>query len=194
MRDTLDGAHQVFVAHDHELVVVPRQHGLIVRELARELATGEHAAPDAKEQGLLVIGKVDLFGLGIRQQPVQLGKSLARDQRLLLAGEPFEVLVQLLNMRQAMAVRRNHGHGLGLEYQQRAVQRVARLLIRNRKDDLGDHVAQRGRVDLVPDALRELRDLREVCAGHADHLRVGSACTDLHPVVVHQLDADVALR
>ena len=36
-------------------------------------------------------------------------------------------------------------------------------------------------------------DLGEVGARHADHLGVGAAGADLHPVVVHQLDGDVAI-
>jgi hypothetical protein len=37
------------------------------------------------------------------------------------------------------------------------------------------------------------RDLGEVGAGHADHLGVGAAGADLHPVVFKQLDGDVAV-
>ena len=59
LRDALDGAHQVFAAHDDELVVVARQNGLVVGELPGELAAGEHAAADAEEERLLVVGELD---------------------------------------------------------------------------------------------------------------------------------------
>ncbi len=40
----------------------------------------------------------------------------------------------------------------------------------------------------------KLRDLGIVGAGHADHLGVGAAAADLHPVVFEKLDGDVAVR
>ena len=53
-------------ADDDELVVVARQHGLVVGELAGELAAGEDAAADAEEERLLVVGKLERLGLGVR--------------------------------------------------------------------------------------------------------------------------------
>src|SRR5208283_2279867 len=44
--DALDAAHQVLGADDDELVVVAREDGLVVGELAGELARGEHASAD----------------------------------------------------------------------------------------------------------------------------------------------------
>ncbi len=66
--DALDATHQVFAADDDELVVVARQDGLVVGELAGELAAGEHAAADAEEERLVVVGEVEGLGLGGVQQ------------------------------------------------------------------------------------------------------------------------------
>ena len=46
---------------------------------------------------------------------------------------------------------------------------------------------------LVTPVCGKLGHLREVGAGHADHLGVGAAGANLHPVVLHQLDGDVAV-
>jgi len=94
---------------------------------------------------------------------------------------------------QTVTVRRDHGHRLGLEHQQCAVQRVAALLVGYGEDCLRDHVLERGHGELERACGGKLWDLREVGARHADHLGVGTACANLHPVVVHQLDGDVAL-
>jgi hypothetical protein len=127
------------------------------------------------------------------EQAGDLAERLARDERLLFAGDAGERLAELFDVREAVAVGGDHGHGLGLEHQQSAVERVARLLVGDGEDGLGDHVGERGRGDFEGAGGGELGDLREVGAGHADHLGVGAAGADLHPVVVHQLDGDVAI-
>ncbi len=185
--------HEVFAADDDELVVVAREDGFVVGELAGELAAGEDAAADAEEEGLLVVGEVEGLGVGVAEQAEELAEGLAGDEGLLLAGDAFEGLAELFDVGEAVAVGGDHGHGLGLEDQQGAVEGVARLLVGDGEDGLRDHVLERGDGDFEGAGGRELGDLGEVGAGHADHLGVGAAGADLDPVVVHQLDGDVAL-
>ena len=45
---------------------------------------------DAEEERVLVVGEVDLLGLGAREQLLQLLQSLARNQNALLAADAFE--------------------------------------------------------------------------------------------------------
>ena len=59
------------------------------------------------------------------EQAQQLAERLARDKGLLLAGDAFERLAELFDVREAVAVGRHHRHTLGLQHQQRAVERVA---------------------------------------------------------------------
>ncbi len=186
-------AHQILRADDDELGVVARQHGLVVGELAGELAAGEHAAADAEEERLLVVGELEGLGLGGAEQRGELAERLARDQGLLLAGDAFERLAELFDVGETVAVGGDHRHRLGLEHEQRAVERVAALLVRDGEDGLRDHVLQRRDRELEGAGGGKLGHLGEVGAGHADHLGVGAAGADLHPVVVHQLDGDVAL-
>ncbi len=95
-------------------------------------------------------------------------------------------------MGEAVAVGGDHGHGLGLEDEEGAVEGVARLFVGDGEDGFGDHVFEAGDGDGGGAGGGELGDLGEVGAGHADHLGVGAAGADLDPVVVHELDGDVA--
>ena len=121
------------------------QDGLVVGELAGELAAGEHAAADAEEERLLVVGELDGLGVGGVEQASELAERLARDEGLLFAGDAFECFAELFDVGEAVAVGGDHGHGLGLEHQQRAVEGVARLFVGDGEDGLRDHVAQRRR-------------------------------------------------
>src|SRR6202008_2918769 len=84
--DALNGAGEIFRADDDELVVVARQNGFVVGELAGELARGEDALADAEEELVLIVGELDLLGVGARQQRLQFSERLARDEGLLLAA------------------------------------------------------------------------------------------------------------
>jgi hypothetical protein len=92
-----------------------------------------------------------------------------------------------------MAVGGDHGDGFGFEDQQRAVERVAGFFVRNGEDGARDEGAQRGNGDLDDSTGRELRNLGEVGAGHADHAGIGAASTDLDPVVLEELDGHIAV-
>ena len=94
-------------------------------------------------------------------------------------------------MGEAVSVGRDHGHGLGLEDEQGAVERVAGLFVRDGEDGLRDHVLEAGNGDLGCAGGGEFGDLGEVGAGHADHLGVGATGANLDPVIVHELDGDV---
>ena len=58
-------AHEVLGADDHELVVVAGQDGLVVGELAGELAASQDASADAEEERLVVVREVDGLGIGV---------------------------------------------------------------------------------------------------------------------------------
>jgi len=92
-----------------------------------------------------------------------------------------------------VAVGGNHGEGLGLDDEERAVQRVTGFFIGNCKDGAGDERLERHGGDAGGGDGGELWYLGIVGAGHADHLGVGAAGADLHPVVVKELDGDVAV-
>ncbi len=85
----------------------------------------------------------------------------------------------VLDLREPVAVGRDHAGGRAVRLEQHAVQVVARLVQRDGEDRLGDHVAQRGRVDLGGLRLAMARQLRVVAIGHADDLVVDLAGADL---------------
>ncbi len=149
LRDALDGRGQFTGAHHGELGVVARHHGLKVGELAGELARAQGAMADAEEQRVLVVGKLDLFGIGVRQQLLQLLQGLARNEHALFAADAFEGFVGLFDKREAMAVGRDHGQRLGLDDQQRAVERVARFFVGDGEDGARDERLERDRGMLV---------------------------------------------
>jgi hypothetical protein len=105
---------------------------------------------------------------------------------------PSRTLVGLFDVGQPVAVGGHHGQRLGLDDQQRAVERVARLLIRDGEDGARDERLQRQGGDAGDGDRRKLGHLGIVGARHADHLGVRAAAANLHPVVVEQLDGDVA--
>jgi len=87
----------------------------------------------------------------------------------------------------------DHGERLGLEDEQGAVQRVARFLVGDGEDGAADERAQGNKGNAGGRDGGELGNLRVVGARHADHLGIRSAAPDLHPVVLEQLDRDVAV-
>ena len=93
-----------------------------------------------------------------------------------------------------MPVGGDHGQRLGFEDQQRAVEGVARLFIRDGEDGARDQRLQRDGGDAGGRDRGELRHLGIIGARHADHLGVGAAAANLHPVVFKQLDGDIAVR
>ena len=135
--------------------------GLVVGELAGELAAGEDAVADAEEEGGVVVGEVEGFGVGGAEEGVEFGEGLAGDEGLLLAGDAVEDLAEFFDVGEAVAVGGDHGHGLGLEDEQRAVEGVAGLFIGDGKDDFGDHVAEGGDGDPDGAGGGELGDLGE---------------------------------
>ena len=108
---------------------------------------------DAEKERVLVIGKLDLLGIGVVEQLLQLLEGLTRNQYALFAADAFEGLVGLFNVRQAMAVGGDHRQRLCLEDQQRAVQRVARFLVGDGEDGAGDERLQRDRVEMLVAAM-----------------------------------------
>ena len=98
---------------------------------------------DAEEERVLVVGKGDLVSVGDGEQLLQLLESLAGDEDALLAADAFEQLIRLFDVGEAMAIGSHHGQRLGLDHQQRAVERVARLLVRDGKDGAVDQRLER---------------------------------------------------
>ena len=190
---TLDAGHEVFRADDDELGVVAGEDGFVVGELAGELAAGEDAAAYFEEEGLVVVSELERGGVGGGEQAGELGEGLAGDQGLLFAGDAVEGLAQGFDVGEAVTIGGDHGHGLGLEDQEGAVEGVAGLFVGDGEDGLRDHVGQRRGGDFVGSGGGELGDLGEVGAGHADHLGVGATRPDLDPVVVHEFERDVAV-
>ncbi len=201
LRDALDGTHQVFRADDDELVVVAREDGLVVGELAGELAAGEDAAADAEEEGLVVVGEVEgldslskILGASAELSSELSSASALRGMRVFFSPEmPSRASPSFSTWARRWPSVATMAMDSDLEHQQGAVEGVAGLLVRDGEDGLRDHVLERGGGDAEGAGGGELGDGGEVGAGHADHLGVGAAGADLDPVVVHELDGDVAL-
>jgi len=193
MGDALDGRGKLAGADDSKLIVVAGHDGFEVGELAGELARAQRAMADAEEEGVLVVGEFDLFGLGVGEQLLQLLEGLAGDEDALLAADAFENLVGLFDIGEAMAVGGDHGQRLGLDDQQCAVERVARLFVGDCKNGAIDERLECLCGDAGGGDGGEFGNLRVVGAGHADHFGVGAAGANLDPVVVEQLDGDVAI-
>jgi hypothetical protein len=147
---------------------------------------------DAEEEGVLVVSELDFFSLSVVEQLLQLLEGLAGDEDALFAADAFECLIGLLDVGEAMAVGGDHGQGLSLDDEERAVEGVAGFLIGDGEDGAGDERLEGDGGDAGGGERGKLRHLGIVGAGHADHLGVGAAGADLHPVVVKQLDGDVA--
>src|ERR1017187_7243381 len=101
----------------------------------------------AEEERVLAIGKLNLFGVGVGQQLLQLLERLARNEHTLLAADAFEILVRLFDEGEAMAVGSNHGQRFGLDDQQGAVEGVARLLVGDGEDGARDEGLERDERD-----------------------------------------------
>ena len=126
----------------------------------------------AEEQCVFIVGKLDLLRFRCGEQLLQLLQSFARNQHPLLAADALESFVCLLYERQPVPVSRHHRQRLRLDHQQRAVQRIARLLIRNGKNSARNQRLQRQRRNARSRDCGELRDLWVVGARHAHHLGV----------------------
>ncbi len=62
--DAKDGRVQVGIVQRNALVVVFGQDGFEVGELSGELARGEQARSDAEEESGIVLGELNIFGVG----------------------------------------------------------------------------------------------------------------------------------
>src|SRR6185369_4296996 len=109
-----------------------------------------------------------------------------------LAGDAGKFRGGVLDVRQAVSVGGDHDDGFRLQHHQRAVQRVTRFFIGDGEDGFRDQGAQDARGKLDYAGGRENGQLRIVRARHANHLGVGASAADLHPVVLHGLDGDIA--
>ncbi len=194
MGGELYGAGEVFAADDDELVVVAGQDGLVVGELAVEAAAGEGSMTDAEEECVFVVGKFDGFGVGVGEEVLEFGEGLAGYEDFLFGADGGEVFAGFFDVCEAVAVSGDHGDGLGLEDEECTVEGVSGVLVGDGKYGFGDEVLQGSRRDGDGAGGGEVRNLGEVGAGHADHFCVGAAGADLDPVVVHELDADIAVR
>ena len=96
-------------------------------------------------------------------------------------------------MRQAVSIGRYHRDGFRLQHQQRAVQRVARLFVADGKDRLADQRAEGRRGNLHRARGGEVWHAGKVRARHANHLGIAAAGANVDPVVLQQLDGDVAI-
>ncbi len=92
-----------------------------------------------------------------------------------------------------MAVGRDHGDRLRLQHHKPAIQRVARLFVGNGEDRAADHAAQSLRRNLYAAIGRKYRQPGKVRARHADHLGVRAAGANIDPVILEQLDGDIAI-
>src|ERR1019366_4543122 len=66
--DALDGRGELAGADYGEFGVVAGHDCFEVGELAGELAGAQRAMADAEEEGVLVVGELDLFGFGVGEQ------------------------------------------------------------------------------------------------------------------------------
>ena len=148
---------------------------------------------DAEEQRGVVFGELDGLGVGGIEQGLQFVHRFFRDQSFHFAGDAFEFLAGALTVGEAMSVGRDHGDGLGLQQHQRAIQRVARLFVRNREPGARDQAAQNLGWNRDCAGGGKCRQAGEIRLGHADHLGVGTAAANADPVIFQQLDGDVGV-
>ena len=127
--------------------------------------------------------------LAVLDRAPQLDHALARDQH---AGRQLGPARQgPADLGQAVAVGRDHARGRAVRFEQHARQVLAGLVQRDGEDGLGDHVAQRGRVDLEGLGLLNAGELGVVAVGHPDDLELDLAAADLGPVLLGAADADL---
>jgi hypothetical protein len=63
---------------------------------------------------LIVVGKLERLGFGVAEQAGELAERLARDQRLLFAGDAFKGFAELFDVGQPMPIRRDGPQRLAL--------------------------------------------------------------------------------
>ena len=110
-----------------------------------------------------------------------------------LVRDIHNVLVGLFYVGKAVTIGGNHRQGLSLDDEQGAIQGVARLLVGDGENGARDEGLKRDERNAGGCNRGKLWDLGIVGARHADDFRVGAAAANLHPVVLKQLDGDVAV-
>src|SRR6266849_1769751 len=193
LRDAPQGIVQLAAFQNDGLIVLPRQHGLVVGKLTGEHARNQQPRPHLEEEVVVVAGKLDLAVVaGFSRKPLDLHHGLLGHEQPHFTVEACELVVGF-GHGQAVAVGGYHRKRLGFEDQQAAIQRIARLLHGNGKRRLGDQGAQQFRRNLHQ-RVGKHRDGREVILRHAHHLVSLAVADDLDPVVFEQLEADLLLR
>ena len=148
---------------------------------------------DAEEEPEVVVGELYVFGFGGVQEGLDFGEGFAGDEDAFFAADAFEGLLWFFDEGEAVAVGGDHGDRLGLEDEEGAVEGVAGLFVGDREDGAGDEGFEDGSGDLDAGYGGQLWDGGVVGAAEADHLGVGAAGADLDPVVVEELEGDVAV-
>ena len=148
---------------------------------------------DAEEEPEVVVGELDVGGVGGVQERLELGEGFAGDEDALFAADAFHGFIGLFYEGQAMAVGGDHGDGFSLEDQEGAVEGVAGLFVgygeyRASDEGLEDHDR-----NLDVSYLGQLGNLGIVCATQAHHLGIRAAGANLDPVVIEKLDGDFSL-
>ena len=119
---------------------------------------------DAEEEPEVIVGELYVLGVGVREQGLELGEGLARDQDALFAADAVEVFVGLFYEGQAMSVGGDHGDGFCFKDQEGAVQGVAGFFVRDREDGAADKGFEDGGWDLDAGGNWQLGDIWVISA------------------------------
>src|SRR5439155_1755169 len=172
---------------DDGLVVVARYHHFVVRELPGEDPRDQALSADREEEVVLVAREPDRQ-IAVADQLLDLRERLAWNQGADLSGYPRD-LHRLAHHRQAMAVGRDHADVASGQKDQRPVERVARLLLGDRKHRALDHGAQQ-RSRQIDGRGSPLRYGRKVFLREPDDLVLRAAGADPDPFVFQDAEVD----
>ena len=192
-RNPLDRAGQSIALEIDLLVVSGRNDALVGGELRVYRAGDELPPVDFEEQVTLAAG-VPHVALPVRQQSRQLAERLLRQDRPDFALRNVASVPLRGGQRQAVAVGCDQAHRAGLEHEQRAVQKIARVLPRDRELRLHHHAPQGLPSHRLRTVSAGIRQRRKILSGQSLHPGIETVRRHVDGTVRSRLEPDLRVR
>src|SRR5207237_3293046 len=169
----LDGVRQAIALELDVLVVALRDHALVGGELSVDHARDQQPAADVEEQMVLAALVADVL-FAFLQQTRELAKGFLRKNRADLVGVLRFAVARNGDEREAVAVGGDEAHRLWAQHEERAVEKVSRVLAGDGKLCLRHHFLQRRARQRRARRAPRFGKRREVFARQGLHPRIES--------------------